>query len=71
MIPVEEVPPLDQDRRQFIRSFYERTEYGPSDVLSYSLHTGMFLTRNGGRYKLNGEDLEHLSGPSADPSERI
>ena len=70
MILVEEaaIPP---GRKSFVSKFCELTDYGTSEILSYSLHTGMFLTRNGGKYRLSDEQIEHLAGPSADPSERI
>jgi hypothetical protein len=70
MIPVES-PPLTDDRKRFLAAFMEETEYGPSAILSYSTMTGEVLTRNGGHYKLLDNKIEHLAGPSPDPSERI
>lgn len=71
MIPVE-APPLREDRKAFLAVFLEKTQYGPSNILSYSTYTGEVLTRNGGKYRLVEDDkLEHLAGPSPDPSERI
>lgn len=70
MMPVKEVP-LTEDRKKMLSLFMEKTEYGPSEILAYSTTTGMVLTRNGGKYKLDGDKVEHLAGPSSDPSERI
>lgn len=70
MIPVD-APPLKDDRRQFLAAFMKETEYGPSEILSFNTSTGMVLTRNGGKYQFQEGQLEHLAGPSPDPSERI
>lgn len=71
MIPVE-APPLRDDRRRFLAAFMEDTEYGPSEILSYSLYTGQVLTRNGGKYRVDADGQVHqLAGPSADSSERL
>lgn len=66
MIPVEPVEKID-----FVNDFLERTGYGYNDLLAFSRETNTFLMKNGGKYKLVGNEVEHLAGPSPDPSERI
>lgn len=71
MIRVEDIE-LPADRRELLSQFFERTSYGNFDLLSFSSSARLFLTRNGGRYHMTEDgEIEHLSGPSPDPSERI
>lgn len=71
MIPVEQLP-LKEDRKRFLAAFMEKTDYGPSEILSYSTSTGLVMTRNGGRYQVDADgQVEHIAGPSPDPSERL
>jgi len=70
MIPVDQLP-LKADRRRFLSEFMKETQYGPSEILSYNILTGLILTRNGGKYRFNDGNVDHLAGPSPDPSERI
>lgn len=71
MIPVEESTDLSGDRKLLVSEFCNLTDYGSSEILSFSSHSHLFLTRNGGLYKLENGKIEHLRGPSPDPSERI
>lgn len=71
MIRVEELLPMSEDRRRLMSIFFRLTDYGPSDILAFSSATGTFLTRNGGKYRIVEGHLDHLAGPSPDPSERV
>lgn len=62
---------MPNDRKEFVKKFCDLTEYGQTEILSYSLHTGMFLTRNGGRYRMQDGQVNHIAGPSPDPTERV
>jgi len=63
-------PPVGVDN-EMVRHFLQLTSYGPSDILSLSYYTRTFLTRNGGRYRLEENRVIHLAGPDPDPSERL
>ena len=54
-----------------VHYFLKLTGYGPSDILSLSYSTGIFLTRNGGKYRLEDNRIIHMAGPDPDPSQRL
>jgi len=54
------------------RKFLEATGYGSDDLLSLNYITKIFLTRNGGEYRVRDDDsIEHLGGPPPDVEDRI
>lgn len=71
MIRVDELPQLLPDRKLIVSRFLELTDYGRSEILAFSTKTGIFLTRNGGKYQLENDQIRHIAGPSPDPAERI
>lgn len=60
-----------QLERGFVLKFLEHTGYSKNDILSLSFETNIILTRNGGKYRVENDHIEHIAGPSPDPSERI
>lgn len=66
-VPVNITP--QQQRLQW--EFFELTGYGPSDLLSVSYETNTFLTRGGGKYRLENHKIIHEAGPDWDASERV
>lgn len=57
---------------QFKLRFLEKTGYSDQDLLAWNAGTGKFSMRNGGLYQMSeGGDIEHISGPSPDPEDRI
>jgi hypothetical protein len=62
---------VTSEQRRLLMEFLRLTGYGPSDILSLSYETNIFLTRNGGKYKLINHKIKHLSGPNWDPDERM
>lgn len=72
MTLVDDTPITTNSRqRRSLRAFLEKSGYGPSDILSLNYETNIFLTRGGGKYKLQNHRVIRLAGPSADPEERI
>jgi hypothetical protein len=66
-----EDPRLTREQTDLRTQFFEETGYGPSDVLSCSYTTRIFLTRNGGQYRVEADgSIYHLAGPNPDPTER-
>lgn len=51
--------------------FLELTGYADRDILAVNWQTSTFLMRNKGLYKMVGEQILHLDGPSPDPEDRI
>ena len=70
MLAVEEAV-LPAEAAAMKSRFLEQTGYSSRDIISANYTTGRFLTRNGGHYKLVGEKLLHIEGPSPDPEDRL
>ena len=68
--PLLQELPLTEAQSELRSQFFTRTGYGPSDLLSLNYSTREFLTVNGGRYRLTGEGITHLSGPPPELQER-
>lgn len=65
-------PELNEDQRALRQQFFEETGYGGSDILSLSYNTKSVMTQNGGLYRIKEDGtIDHLAGPSPDPSERF
>jgi hypothetical protein len=58
-------------RIDFIREVLQQTGYSSEDILSLSISDRIIMMRNGGKYRLADGEIEHLAGPSPDPSERM
>jgi hypothetical protein len=62
-------------QRALISVFLEHSGYGERDLLSLNFSTGVFMTRNGGRYQIKGKDsdttVKWLAGPPVDPEYRL
>ena len=73
MTVVEDLPiTTAQWQREMLKSFLTQTGYGPSELLSLNYQTREFYTRNGGKYFMDDDGkVNHISGPSEDPSERM
>ena len=54
-----------------IDQFMDVTQYSRTEVLAWNPTTKLFLTRNGGLYRMSEREVEHLKGPPPDPEERI
>jgi hypothetical protein len=63
-------PVLTLEQTTLRSRFFDQSGYGPSDLLSLNYSTGIFLTRNGGKYRVSGDALEWLAGPSPSVEER-
>ncbi len=59
------------EQREFRSDFLRRTGYGESDILSLSFVNRMVLTRNGGIYRVEENEVVRLAGPAADPDWRM
>lgn len=58
--------------RNRLFEFLEITGYGDDDVLAFNPSTGEVSTRNGGLYRISETGkVEHISGPSPDPTDRL
>lgn len=68
--PLLEEPKLTGEHSKFVARFLEATGYGSDDLLAYNFDTQIFLTRNGGKYQVTGENITHLAGPAPDVSDR-
>lgn len=66
-----ERPITTPEQQQLLYKFLNLTGYGPDDILSLSYETNIFLTRNGGKYKVSKRGIVHLDGPNWDPTERM
>lgn len=64
-------PELNKLQNGLRRRFLRATGYGWSDVLSLNYTTGIFLTRNGGKYQVLNDRVEHLAGPAVDTEDRM
>jgi hypothetical protein len=51
--------------------FLELSGYADRDILAVNWKTNTFLTRNKGLYRMIGESILHLDGPSPDPEDRL
>lgn len=52
--------------------FFRLTGYGEHDLLVFNPGTRIFMTRNGGQYKLSASGrIEWIKGPSWEADERI
>lgn len=58
-------------QRAALNTFCRKTGYSTRDILSLNYDTGIFLTRNGGQYKLKGEKITHMAGPAKNASGRL
>ena len=61
--PLLQEPQLTEEQIALRTQFFSATGYGPSDLLSLNYQSRDFLTRNGGRYRLSAEGIQHLAGP--------
>lgn len=72
LVPLLREDSLSNEQILLRRQFCEATGYGPSEILSLSFSTKIFLTKNGGKYQVRGDgSIQYLAGPPADPDERI
>jgi hypothetical protein len=58
---------LDTVRSKFL----ELSGYADRDILAVNWKTSTFLTRNKGLYRMIGDQILHLDGPSPDPEDRL
>lgn len=64
-------PELSDEQVELKRMFFEATGYGSSDLLSLSFSSRTFLTKNGGKYRVDQDgSITHLAGPPADVEDR-
>jgi len=62
---------IQVEDKEFVKELLQKTGYGYSEILSVSYSDRIVLMRNGGKYKMVDDEIEHLAGPSPDPSERM
>ena len=62
---------IPDERNQILSKFLELSGYGDHDILAINWKTSTFLTRNRGLYRMVGEQILHLDGPSPDPEDRL
>jgi hypothetical protein len=70
LTPLLQEPNLTAEQASLMDAFLEATGYGNDDLLAYNFDTQVFLTRNGGKYQVDGESIKHLAGPAPDVSDR-
>lgn len=58
---------LDAVRSKFL----ELSGYADRDILAVNWKTLTFLMRNKGLYRMIGDQILHLDGPSPDPEDRL
>lgn len=63
-------PNLTIEQEDLKQTFFEETGYGSDDLLSMNYGTRIFLTRNGGKYRVDGRAIAHLAGPPPDVADR-
>jgi len=64
-------PNLTTEQKELKQTFFEETGYGLDDLLSLNFTTRVFLTRNGGKYRVDEDrSIAHLAGPAPDVSDR-
>lgn len=64
-------PALTTEQAHLRSAFFKESGYGPSDLLSLNYDTRTFLTRNGGKYRVEASgSVTHLAGPPLEVEER-
>jgi hypothetical protein len=64
--------PVPPEHRLLREKFLEDTGYGSHDLLSLNYQTRIFLTMNGGKYRVETDgSIEHLGGPPPDVADRF
>jgi hypothetical protein len=67
---LEASKPTDE-QEGLLEHFLFTAGYGRSDLLSLNYQTRIFLTRNGGKYRVEADGkIKRLAGPHWDPEER-
>jgi hypothetical protein len=69
--PLLSEPELNEAKRKLRSQFFNESGYGPEDVLALNYETGIFLTRNGGKYQLKDGKFIRLEGPALEVEERM
>jgi hypothetical protein len=62
---------LTEEQRFMKHIFFEKTGYGENDLLSVNFNTGIFMTRNGGHYKLVNKEVKWIKGPAVLLEDRL
>lgn len=63
---------LTEKQRAMKHIFFEKTGYGEFDLLSVNFETRIFMTRNGGQYKLDEQnDVRWVKGPAVLLEDRL
>lgn len=71
LAPLLQEPNLTTEQEELKQTFFEETGYGVDDLLSLNFSTRVFLTRNGGKYRVHeDQSISHLSGPPPDVADR-
>lgn len=64
-------PELTTEQAHLRSEFFQQTGYGPSDLLSLNYETRIFMTRNGGRYRVSEDSsIDWIAGPEPRAEER-
>jgi hypothetical protein len=63
-------PSLTSEQGDLKEAFFEATGYSSDDLLSFNFGTRIFLTRNGGKYRVDPDGIAHLAGPAPDVADR-
>jgi hypothetical protein len=67
-----QTPSRSDEQEALLEHFLFAAGYGRSDLLSLNYSTRIFLTRNGGKYRVESDGkLTRLAGPHWDPEERM
>lgn len=62
---------LTLDQTRMVQRFLAGSGYGRQDILARNYRTGIFMTRNGGRYRVAPSGrVSWISGPALEPEER-
>lgn len=68
--PLLKDPEVTADQQLMKNIFFEHTGYGSEDLLAFNYATRVFFTKNGGKYRVEAQGIEHLSGPPPDVADR-
>lgn len=66
-----ETPSLTSDQARMTQKFLRASGYGRDDILARNYRTGIFMTVNGGKYRVAPSGrVGWISGPALEPEER-
>ncbi len=65
------VEDVDEEVQAFLDPFFRETGYSRWDILAFNYFTRLVVTRNGGVYQLEDDQVKWLKGPPVHADDRI